>query len=59
MARCAVPGLVATEVDGRPVSDQLKPEISTGVGDLDDLLGTTLRNSVVEVSGRHGSGAAV
>jgi len=56
---CAACGFVAPEVDRRPASDQLKPETSTGVGDLDDLLGTTLRDSVVEVSGRHGSGAAV
>jgi hypothetical protein len=59
MLRCAVPGLVASEVGGRPVTNQLKSEISTGVGDLDNLLGTTLRDSVVEISGRHGSGAAV
>lgn len=56
----AAPGSVAAEVfDEGPASDQLKPETSTGVGDLDDLLGTTLRYSVVEISGRHGSGATV
>jgi len=56
---CAVPGFVTHEVDKRSVSDQLKPETSTGVGNLDHLLGTTLRDSVVEVSGRHKSGTAV
>ena len=59
MLRCAVSGFVANEVDERPLSNQTRPEASTGVGDLDNLLGTTLRDSVVEVSGRHGSGAAV
>ena len=59
MVRCAVPGFVAGEVDERPVSDRLKPETSTGISDLDNLLGATLRDSVVEVSGRHGSGTAV
>jgi len=59
MLRCAVPGFVPIEVDGRSGLDQLKPETSTGIGDLDDLLGATLRNSVVEISGRRGSGAAV
>ena len=59
MDRCAVPRFVATKVDERPLSDESKLETSTGVGDLDNLLGTTLRGSVVEVSGRHGSGAAV
>ncbi|KAF9646453.1 hypothetical protein BDM02DRAFT_3118568 [Thelephora ganbajun] len=59
MFRCSVPGFVAAEVDGRTVSDRLKPEISTGVGDLDSLLGTTLRDSVVEISGRRGNAAAV
>ena len=54
MALCAVPGHVAAEVD-----DRLKPEISTGIANLDNLLGTTLRDSVVEISGRHGSGAVV
>lgn len=59
MLRCAVPGLVASEVDGRPGTTRLEPETSTGVCDLDNLLGTTLQGSVVEISGRHGSGAAV
>lgn len=59
MARCAMPGLAASELDGRPVSGESKPETSTGVGDLDNLLGTTLRDSVVEVSGRNGSGTSV
>jgi len=59
MDRCAVPRFVATGADGRPLSDESKPETSTGVWDLDCLLGTTLRDSVVEVSGRHGSRAAV
>lgn len=59
LLRCAVPGFVATEVDKRPASDKLKPEASTGVEDLDNLLGTTLRDSVVEISGRQGSAATV
>lgn len=59
MDRCAVPRFVATRADGRSLSDEQKPETSAGVGDLDNLLGTTLRDSVVEVSGRHGSGASV
>jgi len=59
MNRCAVPRFPATGADERPLSDESKPEISTGLGDLDKLLGTTLQDSVIEVSGRHGSGAAV
>ena len=59
MLRCAVPGFVATGVGERSVSDQLKHDITTGVDSLDNLLGATLRESVVEISGRHGSGAAV
>jgi len=59
MLRCAVPGCVATEVGGRTIPDQLKHDVTTGADDLDNLLGTTLRESVVEISGRHGSGAAV
>ena len=59
MLLCAVPGSVATEVYGRPAPNQSEPETFTGVGDLDNLLGTTLQDSVVEISGRHGSGAAV
>ncbi|KAF9791121.1 hypothetical protein BJ322DRAFT_428476 [Thelephora terrestris] len=56
MLRCALPGVVAAQVDERrPASDQFKPE--TGVGNLDGLLGTTLRDSVVEISGRQGSAA--
>jgi len=56
MIRCAVPGFVAREVGERP---HPKPGITTGVDNLDNLLGDTLRESVVEISGRHGSGAAV
>ena len=60
MLLCAVPGSVAAaEVDERPAPDQSESETPTGVADLDNLLGTTLRDSVVEISGRHGSGAAV
>ena len=59
MIQCAVPGFVATEAGGRPAPDQVKPGITTGVDNLDNLLGATLRESVVEISGRHGSGAAV
>lgn len=55
MLQCAVSGFVATEL----VSDQLKPDVTTDVGNLDNLLGTTLRESVVEISGRHGGEAAV
>lgn len=59
MLQCAVPCFAAIEVDGRPGSDEPKLETPTGAGDLDNLLRTTLRDSVVEVSGRRGSGAAV
>lgn len=59
MDRCAVPRFPVNGADGRPLSDESKPETSTGLGDLDNLLGTTLQDSVIEVSGRHGSGAAV
>lgn len=59
MNRCAVPRFPATGADERPLSDESKPEIPTGLSDLDNLLGTTLQDSVIEVSGRHGSGAAV
>jgi hypothetical protein len=56
MDRCAVPRFITT---GAASPDELTPETSTGVGGLDNLLGKTLQDSVVEVSGRHGSGAAV
>lgn len=56
MVRCAVPGFVATEVDE---PDRCKQETSSGVEDLDGLLGATLRDSVVEISGRQGRAAAV
>ena len=59
MLRCAIPGFIATEVGQRSPSVQLKPETSAGVRDLDSLLGTTLRDSVVEISGRHASATAV
>jgi hypothetical protein len=59
MLQCSVPGFIAAEVDGRPVSNPLEPEIPTGVGDLDQLLGTTLQDSVVEISGRSRSITAV
>jgi len=59
MIRCAVPGFFATEVEERPPPNQLKPGITTGVDNLDNLLGATLRESVVEISGRHGSGTVV
>lgn len=59
MLSCAVPGSVAAELDGRALSDQSKPDISSGIGDLDDLLGGTMRDSVVEISGRQGAAATV
>lgn len=59
MLRCAVSGFVATEVEEDPVSDKFKPETCTGVGDLDNLLGATLRDSVVEISGPRGSATTV
>lgn len=59
MHRCAVPCSVAAEVHERLSPDQLKPETATGVSDLDNLLGTTLQGSVVEISGRNGSGVTV
>ena len=59
MLRCAVSGFVAPEVGEDSAPNQLKPDIATGVGKLDDLLGATFQQSVVEISGRHGSGAAV
>ena len=52
MVRCAVPGFAATELFERLVPNQLKPETSFGIGNLDDLLGATLQDSVVEISGR-------
>lgn len=56
MLRCAVP---RSTVVG--VSDSMsgEPGISVGIDILDGLLGETLRDSVVEVSGRHGSATAV
>lgn len=59
MLRCAVPGSVATEVEERPLSVRSKPESSSGINVLDNLLGATLRDSVVEISGRHGVAATV
>ena len=59
MIQCAVPGFVATEVEARLSPNQLKPGVITGVDNLDNLLGATLRESLVEISGRHGNGAAV
>lgn len=59
MLRCAPPGFVAAQVDESAVSDQSKPGTATGVEDFDNLLGTTLRDSVVELSGRQGSAATV
>ena len=59
MIRCAVSGFIAPEAGQSPESDQLKPDTATGIGKLDDLLGATFQESVVEISGRHGTGAAV
>lgn len=59
MLRCAVPGFVPAEGDKRPVSDQSTPKISSGIGNLDDLIGTTLGDSVVEISGRQGGATTV
>lgn len=43
------------------ISDSASGELKTtvGVGDLDHLLGDTLRDSVVEISGRQGSMTSV
>jgi RAD51-like protein 3 len=59
MLRCAVPGSFATELDKRSLPVRLKPETSSGINVLDNLLGATLRDSVVEISGRHGGAATV
>ena len=56
MLRCAMPRSTVVGV-GDSVSGE--PGISVGIEDLDGLLGETLRDSVVEVSGRHGSMTAV
>ena len=58
MLQCAVPGFLATEVDECPESDQSGAETS-GIGDLDNLLGQTLRDSVLEISGRQAGAATV